>query len=171
MNLTLFRPHRLLLTPLTLFYLSNPLVLDLIVSSVVCRKEYGASTTSSPSTFASLSSPFLDLTSVFPSLPLPQPSSVYPREEGILGWVAGYSRAELKWGLAQAGLGQTRGWASEALLRKLAGGGSGIVAFRCVVFSFSLFLVPSRLAAACSNDTLPLFLVPLTDRSRVAVLF
>jgi hypothetical protein len=149
--LTHFRSRRLLLTPLTLFYSSIPLVLTLIVSSVIWQNEYGASTTSSPSTSTSLSSPFPDLTSLFPNLPLPPPTSAYPREEGILGWIAGYSRAELKSGLAQAGSGQTRGWASEALLRKLVGGGSAVVAFSGAPLSPFLSLVPSRLAAACSN--------------------
>ncbi|GAA5917504.1 hypothetical protein JCM6882_005493 [Rhodosporidiobolus microsporus] len=135
----------LLLTPLTLFYASLPLVFTLVVSSIVWRGEYSAPLSASSSAGPLSPSPSSPFSSLFHSLPAPlaipalslppAPASLPPssatRIERAVAYVASYSRASLRSPLSQTlGTARARGWwASEALLRKGVGGGSCLVGF------------------------------------------
>ncbi|BGP20240.1 hypothetical protein JCM10213v2_008377 [Rhodosporidiobolus nylandii] len=130
------------LIPLTLFYASLPLVFTLLISSLIWRAEYLPSPASYPSLSSSASSASSSLFPAFSallerlqaeatSLSETGTGTGRGRETGAAAWIAGYSRANLKSGLAQ--VGRARGWASEAVLRKGVGGGSAVVGFSAVL--------------------------------------
>ncbi|KAL7342740.1 Arv1-like family-domain-containing protein [Rhodotorula toruloides] len=113
----------LALIPLTSFYASLPTIFFLVVSSVIWRAEYlPAPTNDTPSSF------LLDKLDT-----LYEQGKRLPTSTGIdsrlstIAYLTSFSRANLRSGLAQ--VGEARGWASEALLRKGIGGTSALVAF------------------------------------------
>ncbi|BGO95757.1 hypothetical protein JCM10020v2_007479 [Rhodotorula toruloides] len=115
--------HNLALIPLTSFYASLPTIFFLVVSSVIWRAEYlPAPTNDTPSSF------LLDKLDT-----LYEQGKRLPTSTGIdsrlstIAYLTSFSRANLRSGLAQ--VGEARGWASEALLRKGIGGTSALVAF------------------------------------------
>ncbi|GAA5906884.1 hypothetical protein JCM5296_005556 [Sporobolomyces johnsonii] len=114
------RFHDLTLLPLALFYSSLPTIFFLVIASVIWRAEYLATSPSSSSPI-----PVLDLRARLPTYLRP----ALPSQELTPRWalyLASFSRANLKSGLAQ--VGSARGWASEAVLRKGVGGSSAVVA-------------------------------------------
>ncbi|GAA5872238.1 hypothetical protein JCM1840_004105 [Sporobolomyces johnsonii] len=114
------RFHDLTLLPLALFYSSLPTIFFLVIASVIWRAEYLATSSSSSSPI-----PVLDLRARLPTYLHP----ALPSQELTPRWalyLASFSRANLKSGLAQ--VGSARGWASEAVLRKGVGGSSAVVA-------------------------------------------
>ncbi|GAA6020575.1 hypothetical protein JCM10207_008673 [Rhodosporidiobolus poonsookiae] len=135
------------LVPLTLFYSSLPLVFFLVVTSLIWRAEYTSSSplSSSPSSSAtSTSSPFAPLLPFLADLQhsstlfaSPPTTSTAASPASVAAYLASFSRANLRSGLAQ--VGEARGWASEAVLRKGVGGSSAVVAFsaRAVLFRMS----------------------------------
>ncbi|GAA5973935.1 hypothetical protein JCM11641_001229 [Rhodosporidiobolus odoratus] len=87
-----------ILIPLTFFYSSLPLVFTLLITSLIWRSEYLPSPTSSSSSTSS--SPLVPLSTLLEHLHTQRPDST---TGGLAGWVASFSRAELKSGLAQVG--------------------------------------------------------------------
>ncbi|BGP35503.1 hypothetical protein JCM10296v2_007341 [Rhodotorula toruloides] len=114
--------HNLALIPLTSFYASLPTIFFLVVSSVIWRAEYLPAPTKTSSSF------LLDkLDSLYErGKRLPTSTGIDSRLSTI-AYLTSFSRANLRSGLAQ--VGEARGWASEALLRKGIGGTSALVAF------------------------------------------
>lgn len=121
---------RLELVPLTALSALVPTTFFLVVTSVVWREEYLATPANSDGGFSS---------GVFAILsPLDE---LYRRHAAeiqaaqgdaalvspALAYLASFSRANLRSGLAQ--VGAAKGWASEAILRKGIGGASALVAF------------------------------------------
>lgn len=119
------RRSELQLIPLTAFCASIPTTFFLVVSSVIWRQEY----LSEPPHGAGTGGAFAFLS------PIDQvyqqyahgPQQAAVTQSSFLAYLASFSRANLKSGLAQ--VGAAKGWASEALLRKGIGGTSATVAF------------------------------------------
>lgn len=125
-RLTSANVDSLQLIPLTAFCASIPTIFFLIVSSVVWRREYladgpGSTDVSTGGAFAFLA-PIEKIYKQFAH----DPQQTAMAKSPLLSYLASYSRANLRSGLAQ--VGAAKGWASEALLRKGIGGTSLLVA-------------------------------------------
>ncbi|GJN94452.1 hypothetical protein Rhopal_007532-T1 [Rhodotorula paludigena] len=119
------------LVPLTFFYASIPVILFLVISSIIWRAEYlpvspasaGSANPPVPFLVSSLSA---RLDALYTAHTV-APASSQNGSDTFLRFVASFSRANLKSRLAE--VASSRGWASEALLRKWVGGTSALVAF------------------------------------------
>lgn len=99
------------LLPLTLFYTSLPPLFLLSISSIIWRAEYAATPPLSPTP------PLLSR--------LPRSSDADGPLAKVLARIASLSRENLRSGLSR--VGNVRGWASDAVLRKGVGGSSAVV--------------------------------------------
>ncbi|KWU45562.1 hypothetical protein RHOSPDRAFT_32867 [Rhodotorula sp. JG-1b] len=116
-----------ILIPLTAFCASIPTIFFLIVSSVIWRQEYladgsGATDVSTGGGAFAFLSPIEKIYRQYAH----DPQQTAMAQSPLLSYLASYSRANLRSGLAQ--VGAAKGWASEALLRKGIGGTSLLVA-------------------------------------------
>lgn len=113
---------------LTLLYTSLPTLFLLTISSLIFNAEY--STPHNPSSPASEVSPFFTpflFLPFLPKFPIPNPdtSVLHPLVKGAYESIIGISRGSLKSSVST--FGNTRGWASESILRKGVGGSSTVV--------------------------------------------
>ncbi|GAA5871547.1 hypothetical protein JCM3774_006291 [Rhodotorula dairenensis] len=113
------------LIPLTAFCASIPTIFFLVVSSVVWRQEYLLDPTTGQGTGGAFA--FLSPIDQIYQQYADGPQQAMMTQSPFLAYLASFSRANLKSGLAQ--VGAAKGWASEALLRKGIGGTSATVAF------------------------------------------
>ncbi|GAA5956566.1 hypothetical protein JCM8115_000609 [Rhodotorula mucilaginosa] len=114
------------LIPLTAFCASIPTIFFLIVSSVVWRREYVADGSEVTDISTGGAFAFLSPIEKFYKQYAHDPQQTAMVQSPLLSYLASYSRANLRSGLAQ--VGAAKGWASEALLRKGIGGTSLLVA-------------------------------------------